>query len=143
MAISLVPVIEGLYSHLTGDSTFNSAIGGSASSAGKLYYGLAPKDTSFPFVAYTVTRNRDEMPVLSEASYAVTVQFVIVESREAGPRACMDINDKLRLRLDRQTFAITGLTMLAAALEVERGPVDDDEAYVQTVDYLIRGFAAS
>ena len=68
--------------------------------------------------------------------------FKIVETKEAGPRACMDINDKLRDRLSRQTFTITGATMLAAALGVERGPVNVDQAYVQTVDYLIRGFAS-
>ena len=140
MALTLVPVVEGIYSHLTGDSTFNTAVGGSASAAGRLFYGLAPRETDFPFCVYTVVRNRDEMPLLSEASYAVTVQLIMVESKEAGPRARMDINDKLRARLDRQTFAITGHTMLAAALEVERGPTEDDEAFVQTADYLIRGF---
>jgi len=50
MAVSLVPVIEALYSYLTGDSTFNTSIGGSSSAAGKLYYGMAPKDTEFPLV---------------------------------------------------------------------------------------------
>tara|TARA_R110000824_G_scaffold157256_2_gene330689 strand:+ start:95 stop:523 length:429 start_codon:yes stop_codon:yes gene_type:complete len=142
MAISLVNVVGGLYTWLTTDSDFNTAIGGSSGVAGRLYYGLAPKGAALPLVMYEVTANRDEIPTMSEASYAVTVEFEIVETKEAGPRACMDINDKLRDRLSRQTFTITGATMLAAALGVERGPVNVDQAYVQTVDYLIRGFAS-
>jgi hypothetical protein len=89
-----------------------------------------------------MTTKKDEIPTMSEASYAVTVEFEIVETKEAGPRACMDINDKLRDRLNRQSFTITGASMLAATLGVERGPVNVDQAYVQTVDYLIRGFAS-
>ena len=142
MAASLVNVIEGLYTWMTSDSTFNTAIGGSAGSAGRLFYGLAPSKTQFPFVTYEVVQNRDELPTMSEASYAVIVRFSIWETREAGPRACMDINDKLRSRLDRQTFSITGATMLAAALEVERGPSNLEQAFSQRVDYLIRGFGS-
>ena len=142
MAVSLVPVIEALYSYLTGDSTFNTAIGGSASAAGKLYYGTVPKDTEFPFVTYEILDNRDEMPTMSEASYSMSIGFLIFESKEAGPRACLDINDKLRARLNRQTFSITGATMLAATLEVDRGPEDIDNAFFQRVDYLIRGFGS-
>jgi len=139
---NLVPVIEGLYSHMTGDSTFNTAIGGSASAAGRLFYATAPRQTSFPFVTYEVMSNRDEIPMMSQASYSASVSFVIYETLAAGPRACLDINDKLRARLDRQTFSITGATMLAATLEVERGPEDVDNAFFQRVDYLIRGFAS-
>mgnify|MGYP006404495023 FL=1 len=142
MAVSLVPVIEALYSYLTGDSTFNTSIGGSSSAAGKLYYGMAPKDTEFPFVAYEILDNRDEMPTMSQASYSMSVGFLIFESKEAGPRACLDINDKLNARINRQTFSITGHTMLAATLEVERGPEDIDNAFFQRVDYLIRGFGS-
>ena len=143
MAIpSLVPVIDGLYTHMTGDSTFNTAIGGDASTAGRIYYVTSPRKTSFPFVTYEVVSNRDEIPTMSDASYAVSVQFAIFESKAAGPRACMDINDKLKARLERATFSITSHTMMAATLEVERGPEDIDDAFFQRVDYLIRGFAS-
>jgi hypothetical protein len=142
MAVTLTPVVEAIYAHLTGDSNFNTAIGGTASSSGRLFYGTAPKGAAFPFCVYQVTQSRDELQAMSEASYAVSVQFSIFETKEAGPRACMDINDKLRTRLNRQTFSITGHTMLAAALEVERGPQDVDEAFFQQVSYLIRGFGS-
>jgi hypothetical protein len=139
---TLVPVIEALYSYLTADSTFNTAIGGDASTAGRLFYVTSPRETSFPFVTYEVISNRDEMPLMSEASYSASVGFAIYETKAAGPRACLDINDKLRTRLNRQTFAITGATMLAATLEIERGPEDVDNAFFQRVDYLVRGFAS-
>ena len=139
---NLVPVIEGLYSYLTADSAFNTAIGGSASGAGRLYYVTAPRQTSFPFVTHEVVSNTDEIPMMSEASYSASIGFAIYETKAAGPRACLDINDKLRERLNRQTFSITGATMMAATLEVERGPEDVDNAFFQRVDYLIRGFAS-
>ena len=139
---NLVPVIEALYTYLTADSTFNTAIGGTASSAGRLFYVTSPRQTDFPFVTYEVVSNRDEMPMMSQASYSASIGFAIYESKAAGPRACLDINDKLRARLNRQTFSITGATMLAATLEVERGPEDVDNAFFQRVDYLIRGFAS-
>jgi len=142
MALSLVPVVEALYVYMTADSDFNTAIGGDASTAGSMYYSTAPNGSAFPFVVYEVTANRDELQCLSEASYAVSVTFTIFETKAAGPRACMDINDKLRTRLDRTTFSITDHTMLAATLEVERGPQDVDEAFFQQVSYLIRGFGS-
>ena len=139
---NLVPVIEGLYSYLTGDSTFNTAIGGSASSAGRLYYSLAPKGTSFPYATFQVISNTDALAPMAQEAYSSTIQISIFETYEAGPRACLDINDKLRARLNRETFSITGATMMAATMAIERGPMHVDESYMQAVDYLVRGFAA-
>lgn len=136
----LVKVAEGLYSHMTGDSGFNTAIGGDGSTAGRLFYGQAQEGTAFPYVVFFAIDNRDENGTMSEAAYAISVQFSIVEEYEAGPRACLDIADKLRARLNRSTFSITGHSMMAATLETERGPVVDDRSYLQTCDYLIRGF---
>tara|TARA_R110000824_G_scaffold89623_10_gene219584 strand:+ start:512 stop:937 length:426 start_codon:yes stop_codon:yes gene_type:complete len=136
----LVKVAEGLYTHMTGNSGFNTAIGGDASTAGRLYYSQAPENTTFPYVVFFAIDNRDETPTMSESSYAVRVQFSIVEESAAGPRACMDVADKLRARLNRATFGITDHTMMAATVEIERGPVLDDRTHLQTCDYLIRGF---
>jgi len=136
----LVKVAEGLYTFMTGDAGFNTSIGGDASTAGRLYYGQAPEDTPYPYVVFFAIDNRDETPTMSESSYAVRVQFSIVEESAAGPRACMDIADKLRTRLNRATFGITDHTMMAATVEIERGPVLDDRTHLQTCDYLIRGF---
>jgi hypothetical protein len=136
----LVKVAEGLFAHMTGNCDFNTALGGDASTAGRLYYGQAPEDTAFPYVIFFAVDNRDETPTMSESSYAVSVQFSIVEEAAAGPRACLDIADKLRDRLNRSTFGITDHTMMAATVEIERGPVLDDRTYLQTCDYLIRGF---
>ena len=136
----LVKVADGLYTYMTADAGFNTSIGGSASTAGRLYYGQAPEGTTLPYVVFFAIDNRDETPTMSESSYAVSVQFSIVEEAAAGPRACLDISDKLRARLNRSTFGITDHTMMAATVENERGPVMDDRTYLQTCDYLIRGF---
>ena len=136
----LVKVAAGLYSHLTADSGFNTSIGGDGSTAGRLYYGQAPEDTQMPFVVFFAIDNREENSTMSAAAYAVSVQFSIVEEYAAGPRSCLDITDKLRARLNRSTFAITGHTMMAATVEIERGPTPSDRAYLQTCDYLVRGF---
>ncbi len=136
----LVKVAEGLFSHLTGDSGFNSSIGGSDIAAGRLYYGQAQEDAAMPYVVFFAVDNREENSTMSAAAYAVSVQFTIVEEYAAGPRSCLDIADKLRARLNRSTFAITDHTMMAATLEIERGPTASDRAYTQNCDYLIRGF---
>ena len=136
----IVKVAEGLYAHMTGDSSFNTAIGGDASTAGRLYYGQAEDDTAFPYVVFQAIDNTQEDSTMSEAAYAVSIQFTIVEEYDAGPRACLDVADKLLAPMNRATFSITGHTMMAATLEVERGPEVDDRVYFQTCDYLIRGF---
>ena len=41
-------VVKAFYEKLTSDSPFNSAMGGSGSSVGRIFHGIAPDNTTYP-----------------------------------------------------------------------------------------------
>ena len=147
MAVEQAKVIDGLYNHLKGHSTFNTAVGGTAALAGRIYHGSAPRigesdginTMQYPYVVFFVVSSTYN-DSFAKDGYSYRVQFTIMEDKEAGPRACMDVTDALRARLHRTQFTVTSHKTLAAREDVPRGPVFVDGAWQQDTDYIIEGF---
>ena len=59
MAVVEVNLVDGIYSHLTADNTFNTVVGGSASVAGRLYHGQGPTDPTAPYAVYFIVDTVD------------------------------------------------------------------------------------
>jgi hypothetical protein len=137
--VDIVDVLQGLYNHLTGNNTFNTAIGGDSSTAGRLFFGRAAKGTAYPYATYTVVSIVDDSN-MTQDGYSARVQFDIWESESAGPRACLDVCDALRAELHKETFTVTNITQMKSVLALEIAPVPDDKSWHSISDYTIAGF---
>lgn len=128
-----VSVWNGLYTHLTGSSDFDTAVNG------RIYYGYAPNQPQLP---YAVVQFVDDVPydTFSDDGYQTRVQVSIYGAEENGHRATMDIGDDLRARLHRQVFAVTDHEPMAAIYDQTRGPLMDDQLWRVDLDFILRGF---
>jgi len=140
MTVSTAEITDGIYSRLTGDSTFNTAIGGGATTAGRLHYAIAPRDPTTPFVTYNVIGGAP-IRTMADDGYELRVQFSVYGGRAAGPRAVQAVMDLLRARLDVVRFTIANHANLPALEQMPRGPMldgdTDDALWVMYTDYLI------
>lgn len=147
MAVEQAKVMDGINTYLSIDSTFNTALGGSATVRGRFYYDTAPRigettstgKMQYPYVVFFLISGVYN-DTFAKDGYNYRVQFSIFEDKEAGPRACMDITDALRARLHRQGFAVTGHDNMTAREDVPTGPTLIDGAWMQTTDYFIQGY---
>jgi len=140
VAVEIQDILDGLYSHLTGDSAFNTALGGTGSTAGRLYLAEAVEEATLP---YAVTLVIDDVPedTFTTTGFMVRVQFSIYTARAPGPRAATVIQDKLRARLHNATFSITDHYTWCARCDINRGPFVDGITWRCDSDYLIQGNA--
>lgn len=139
MTVVQANVLAGLYTHLTGDAAFNTSLGGDATTAGRLYWDLAPEGTAYPYAVMSVIASlpRD---TFTDEGFDYRIQFSIFDDADAGPKSCVTIADNLHARLHRQTFTITGHDLESAFELIRIGPVYVDGAWQVTVDYRISGF---
>jgi len=137
-AIDVADIVAGLYSHLTGDSDFNTAIGGSGSTAGRLRFRLANKSETYPYCVFHVISLVGEDNMTTDG-YFIRFQFDIWESEEAGPRACMDVADDLRARMTRATYTITNHEQTQIRLDTATPPALEGTAWVSRCDYVAQG----
>ena len=139
MAVEIAKVTDGLYARLTADSTFNTAIGGTGSAAGRLYLDIAPHETAFPYVSFFIISGTAGMEAFDKQGYELRVQFTIWEDEDAGPRACLGVYDALHLRLHGAGFSVTDHNNMTAEQTLLLGPRKEDEVWRIDVDYFIRG----
>lgn len=139
MAVAQANVLDGLYSYLTADSTFNTAIGGSGSAAGRISFGVADFEETLPYVVFNMV-SATFADTMDKGGYEYRVQFTAYDDTEAGPRAVADLMDKLRTRLHRQQFSVTGHSNMTAVEDAPRGPFKEDDIWRMDADYFIRGF---
>lgn len=137
-AIDLSDITIGLFDHLTADNAFNSAIGGNASTAGRLRFMLADKSETYPYCTYNIISVNDDSNMTTDG-YKIRFQFDIWESEEAGARACMDISDALRSVLSRATYSITGHSQAQMRMDNEIPPMLEGTAWRQICDYVATG----
>ena len=141
MAIAELNIVDGIYSYLTADSTFNTAIGGTASAAGRLYHGQTPTNATptTPYVVYFIIDTVDE-DSFDKDGFNISVQFSIWDTKASGARACLDTYDKLHARLHRAIVTMSNIDEMPAELDIKRGPVIDDQYWLIQADYLFRGY---
>ena len=138
----IVDVIDSLYTHLTGDSTFNTALGGSASVKGRLRFSQPERDLTFPYCFYDIIDDTSELDTFADDSYRMRVQFTVYDqaTTTTGARSVAVIIDKLRARLHRASFSVTGHDQMGAQLDIERGPVREEQTWRMDADYFISGW---
>ena len=140
MALTSKTILGGLYTHLTGDSTFNTAVGGTASTAGRIWFGLAKAGEAMPYCVMSEVSS-GTFDTMGAAGLESRVSFQLVSDAPGGPADCVDLADKLRVRLDNATFTASGHEVLPAVLEDEVGPIRETDAWVLNIDYTIRALA--
>lgn len=139
MAVVRAKIMDGLFAYLTGDSTFNTLIGGTASIAGRLINGLAKEDETFPYaVMNTISDVKND--TFDKPGYLIRVQFDLYEAKASGVRACWDILDTLVARLHRKKFTVVDHDQMAAQYDTKLGPFSDDRTWRITADFLIEGY---
>lgn len=141
MAVELAKFIDGIYSWLTADSTFNTAIGGGATTAGRLRYQLAQRDETMPYCVYTLIDGvpQDTFP---KDGVEIRVQFSIYTAKSGGSRAAAVVGDKLRARLKDVHLTVTSHGTWGAEEAAARGPLLDDDAWRIDLDFLISGLVS-
>lgn len=139
MSVTQVDILDALYTRLTGNSTFNTAMGGNVTTAGRIRFGVANRDEAFPYCVITFVSGI-ERRALGEAGYDYTLQFSIYDDTEAGARAVGAHCDTLRARLDAAHFTPTGHQQYAAREIAVRGPLYEVDAWRIDSDYVLTGF---
>jgi len=139
VAVSQVNVFTGFYTYLTADSTFNTAMGGGVATAGRIWYSHVERDETLPFAAVDLISSVDA-DTMQKDGYDYRVQVTIYDDGEAGPLAVMGHLDKLRTRLHRQRFSVTGHQQMTVSEDTVRGPFREDDAWRVDADYWVRGF---
>lgn len=138
----IVDVIDSLFTYLTADSTFNTALGGQSSKAGRIWFAQPKRNATFPYCFYDIIDNSAEVDTFADDSYRMRVQFTVYDTATSvkGARTVADIIDKLRARLHRARFTVTGHQQMGAALDNERGPVREEQTWRMDADYMITGW---
>lgn len=140
MAVAFANVYSALWSHLTGDSDFNTSLGGNAFTTGRVYYEQqVPDEPTLPYAVMSVVDN-----VWADAwdkqGYRARVQVTVWTDEDDGVVSPQTIIDELRARVHRVTFAVTGHDNMAAVIDITRGPLKEDDAFRMDADVLLRGF---
>lgn len=137
-ATDMADIVAGLYTYISADSAFNTAVGGDASTAGRIRYARAQKGETYPYVVFHLISFVGNNTMATDG-YSARFQFDIWESEEAGPRACMDVADALRSRLSRAVYAITNHEQTQMRMDNELPPVLEETAWRQVCDYVAQG----
>jgi hypothetical protein len=141
-ATDYADILAALYTRLTGDSTFNTLLGGSASAAGRVWYGIAGERETSPYAAYEVVDNVPDLDTFDKDSYRMRVQISIFSHRRTdGPEDVGDIADALRERIMRVVLTVTDHEQLDMRVLQERGPfVDNEEWWRHDMDVEVAGW---
>lgn len=142
MAIALADFTDALYSRLTGNSTFNTAMGGTASTAGRIRMDWIEEDSDLPYCAFTIVSSDDWSAGGANGKDGddVTVQFSIWDKGQLGPRAVAAHLDKLHARLARGRFTPSNQEVLTPLRLQTRGPFKDDLLWRVDADYRFFAF---
>lgn len=130
---------DALYTYLTGNSTFNTAMGGDATTAGRVDLGYAQADRSMPYCVVTFI-DGIAAGTMANDGLEFRIQLDIWDDLEAGPAAIAGHMDKLRLRLDRQRLTITSHNAITSEEDIVRGPLREQEAWRVSADYTVTVF---
>ena len=132
-------VLEALITHLTGDSTFNTGIGGTASKAGLLNWEQVERGESMPYAVLTLIDNVADDDSFDKSGYRYRVQISLYGSETVNVADLVDLADKLRARMHRVKWTVTNHDQPHARLDIERGPTREGDARRIDHDYLIFG----
>ena len=139
MAVVRAKILDGLFTFLTADSTFNTLIGGSASTAGRITSGKAKENEDFPYVVMDTVSDVGN-DTFDKDGYLMRIQFDLYESESAGKRACWDILDTLVARLHRKKFTVVDHDQMAAQYDSKLGPFAEGETWRIAADFRIEGY---
>ena len=138
-AVEITKVLTGLFDHLKSDSEWNTALGGTNTTAGRIWFNLADQDETLPYAVFSLVSSlaSDSFP---HDGYDLRVQIEVYESMENGPEVLLTHMDNLREHLHRHRFGVQSHDQIAAEEDIMRGPFTDGDAWRMDADYIIRGF---
>ncbi len=123
MTASPQDVVEAVYARLTGDSALNTALGGSASVAGRVYHQVAIQNDAMPLLIFDVLDVQLLRSFGTTIGYQWDLHFDLYVDRAAGTAAsggAGTIDEHLFDRIDDQALVASGLDR-AVMLFTRRG----------------------
>jgi hypothetical protein len=139
MTVAHADVYDALYSHLTANSTFNTSLGGDASTAGRLAWGRSLPDDAFPRAVLTIV-DGGNFDAFDKDGFDVRIQVSIWGDEAGGARAVQVIGDQLMARLNGASVSATGHQIITPISDVLRGPYIEEETWRVDMDFIIQGF---
>lgn len=133
-------MLKGLYDHLKANSSFNTSLGGGASTAGRIWYGQAKPQETLPY-AVMFWVSAENFDAFDKDGLDGTFQVSIWNTEAAGPDAVADIGDNLLARLNGVSVSATGNQIITPMVSQVRGPFLDEDAWRQDFDFRIQTHA--
>ena len=148
MALDQQDIMDAIYTRLSGDHEFNTALGGTDSAAGRIYdteapanrRGAEPISTSvLPLCLFTLISGIP-IPTFDDSDLwrmILQVDLFGIRGVTNGVKAVRDIADHLLARLDRVSLSVTGFNKVAAFNQDQGAPVIEEDVIRQTSQWLI------
>ena len=101
-------IVKAFYGKLRSDSTFNTGLGGSASSAGRIFEALAPDGAAYPLCTFNlVTMDRDARFTSTGVDSDFNFRVDLYDRRTVSTETLYSLSDKLITLMHKASFAIT------------------------------------
>ena len=132
-AVNTIDIIDALQDKLiTGD--FGTQVGS------RVRYGQGRRSETLPYCVFQIIDETTELDTFDRDSFRMRIQISLYESEENGVRVLGDLADDLRALLHRAVLTITGHEPLQMDLEMQRGPLREDDVWVVHCDYILAGW---
>ncbi len=132
-------VIKAFYEKLTSDSNFNSSMGGSSSSAGRTFHGIAPDNTTYPLCVFNLVDASVESTFADTKTQSnFTFRVDIFTRNTLSSDNLFAASDRLNALLHKQSFAVTD-NGTADCLVVSDGQLIPEDNFIRmTTDILVQ-----
>jgi hypothetical protein len=141
MALSRATILAALHTHLTADSTFNTAMGGDAVTAGRIRYDHVSEDETLPYAVATVTSDVF-WDAMDKQGTQMRLSVQIYEDQAVGLTVLLGHVDKLMARMHEAVPTIASHAPLTVQFDVAIGPIMEGELWRHNSDFMVRTFEA-
>jgi hypothetical protein len=136
-AIDTTEILTDIYSFMVADSSFNTSIGGDASTNGRLWWDKAEPDETLPYAVMTAV-DWVKANVMATDGCVLRLQVAVyVDEASSTAAALTAIIDNLLDRMQRASITITNHENTTPAFDIMRGPVYDDDTIRMDADFLL------
>jgi hypothetical protein len=132
-------VVKAFYEKLTSDSAFNTSLGGSASSAGRIFHGIAPANSTYPLAVFNLVLPEVQSTFADTKTQSnFTFRVDIFTRKTLSSDNLFAASDRLNTLLHKQSFAVTD-NGTADCLIVSDGQLIPEEDFIRmTTDILVQ-----
>ena len=132
-------VVKAFYEKLVSDTPFNTSMGGSGSTAGRVFHGIAPADSTYPLAVFNLVNPEVESTFTDTKTQSnFTFRVDIFTRKTLSSDNLFAASDRLNALLHKQSFAVTD-NGTAECLIVSDGQLIPEEDFIRmTTDILVQ-----